>query len=191
MRTRTRYGLPSGGPLPDAATSISDQEDPLTDSYDSDKAALDVLLEHHEGADAPFDADWSSVYLDVISNLLRKTLGEELYAAPVRQVAAHLRVNEPPPPLPVDDDLEAAYCKASAEISFLVMNGASEDVAAQKTARQILALGIPLPQTGGDARGWVRLQLWRDRLRLSREPSPLYAAYRYEFNRLKEERRSG
>ena len=49
-------------------------------------------------------------------------------------------------------------------IDLLVKGGHDEAEAAQLVTRRLLAVGVPPPQQGGDARGWKRLLAWRENL---------------------------
>lgn len=58
------------------------------------------------------------------------------------------------------DELLGRVC---AVIDLLILGGASEEAAAQRVMRQLVARGVSPPSSGGDARGWKRLLLWRTR----------------------------
>jgi hypothetical protein len=51
--------------------------------------------------------------------------------------------------------------RASAVIDLLIKAGHDESEAAQMVMRRLMAVGIPPPEKGGDARGWKRLLEWR------------------------------
>ena len=51
--------------------------------------------------------------------------------------------------------------RLAAVIDLLVKGGHDEAEAAQLVTRRLLAVGVPPPQKGGDARGWKRLLAWR------------------------------
>jgi hypothetical protein len=59
------------------------------------------------------------------------------------------------------EDLMARAC---AIIDILVQSGQSPDHSAQTITRQLLAVGIQLPECGGDVRAWKRLLNWRNQL---------------------------
>ena len=59
---------------------------------------------------------------------------------------------------------EDLMARASAIIDVLVQSGQSPDHSAQTITRQLLAVGIQLPESGGDARAWKRLLNWRNQL---------------------------
>ena len=63
--------------------------------------------------------------------------------------------------LEASDDIMA---RASAIIDVLVQGGDTPEHAAQVITRQLLAAGIQLPVSGGDARAWKRLLNWRNNL---------------------------
>ncbi len=93
-------------------------------------------------------------------------------AAPAAPVAftGHPATSEPSGPYDRDgrrgevkasEDLMA---RASAIIDILVQSGQSPDHSAQTITRQLLAVGIKLPESGGDVRAWKRLLNWRNTL---------------------------
>src|SRR5512143_1188954 len=51
--------------------------------------------------------------------------------------------------------------RLAAVIDLLVKGGHDEAEAAQLVTRRLLAVGVPPPQKGGDARGWKRVLAWR------------------------------
>lgn len=59
---------------------------------------------------------------------------------------------------------EELMARASAIIDLLVHAGQSPEHAAQMITRQLLAMDIHLPETGGDSRAWKRLFNWRSNL---------------------------
>ena len=59
---------------------------------------------------------------------------------------------------------EALMARASAIIDVLVQSGQTPDHSAQTVTRQLLAVGIQLPECGGDVRAWQRLLNWRNQL---------------------------
>ncbi|GBE44425.1 MAG TPA: hypothetical protein ENH05_03000 [Rhizobiales bacterium] len=63
--------------------------------------------------------------------------------------------------LEASDDVMA---RAGAIIDVLVQGGDTPEHAAQVITRQLLAAGIHLPISGGDARAWKRLLNWRNNL---------------------------
>ena len=90
-------------------------------------------------------------------------------AAPVT-VAGHLASSRPIGPynregrrgeVKASEDLMA---RASAIIDVLVQSGQTPDHSAQTIARQLLSVGIELPESGGDARAWKRMLYWRNNL---------------------------
>jgi len=90
-------------------------------------------------------------------------------AAPVT-VAGHLASSRPIGPynregrrgeVKASEDLMA---RASAIIDALVQSGQTPDHSAQTIARQLLSVGIELPESGGDARAWKRMLYWRNNL---------------------------
>ncbi len=59
---------------------------------------------------------------------------------------------------------EDLMARASAIIDVLVQSGQTPDHSAQTIARQLLSVGIELPESGGDARAWKRMLYWRNNL---------------------------
>lgn len=79
---------------------------------------------------------------------------------------------------------EALLARASATIDILVQSGHTPEHAAQLVTRQLLSVGVVLPQSGGDARAWKRLHNWRDSLIHRRRAGPawdVYCAFRREL----------
>ena len=67
-------------------------------------------------------------------------------------------------------------------IDLLILNGKSDAQAAGAVTRMMLAAGINPPSSGGDARGFMRLLEWRQKLRQGRVSSD--ASVEYErFNK--------
>lgn len=59
---------------------------------------------------------------------------------------------------------EELMARASAVIDLLIQSGQSPEHAAQTITRQLLSVGIQLPECGGDVRAWKRLLNWRNNL---------------------------
>lgn len=59
---------------------------------------------------------------------------------------------------------EDLMARASAIVDLLVHSGDSPEHACQVITRQLLSVGIQLPECGGDARAWKRLMNWRNTL---------------------------
>jgi hypothetical protein len=59
---------------------------------------------------------------------------------------------------------ETLLARASAVIDLLIKAGHDESEAAQMVMRRLMAVGVPPPEKGGDARGWRRLLEWRSDL---------------------------
>ena len=59
---------------------------------------------------------------------------------------------------------EELLARASAVIDLLIKAGHEEAEAAQIVMRRLMAMGVPPPRQGGDARGWRRLLEWRTEL---------------------------
>jgi hypothetical protein len=72
---------------------------------------------------------------------------------------------------------EELLARASAIIDVMVQSGHEPEHAAQLIARQLIAVGITLPVSGGDARGWKRLHEWRNQLIHHKRAGPAWDAY--------------
>lgn len=72
------------------------------------------------------------------------------------QRSANRRKRKPPS--------DILLARLAAVIDLLVKGGYDEAEAAQLVTRRLLAVGVPPPQQGGDARGWKRLLAWRENL---------------------------
>jgi hypothetical protein len=59
---------------------------------------------------------------------------------------------------------EALLARASAVIDLLIKAGRDESEAAQMVMRRLMAVGVPPPEKGGDARGWRRLLEYRNEI---------------------------
>ncbi len=80
------------------------------------------------------------------------------------------------------DPSDAILARASAVIDLLILDCNSEEQAAQMVTRKLLVAGVNPPMAGGDARGYMRLAEWRQKLRQGRM-SPEAAA---EYERFRE-----
>lgn len=78
---------------------------------------------------------------------------------------------------------DAVLARVCAVIDLLIKAGYSDEQAAQRMMRQLLASGLAMPSYGGDARGWKRLLLWRAKLQAGLVPQGAEA----EYHRLREE----
>ncbi len=89
------------------------------------------------------------------------------------------------PPSQRDDEpaSERLLARASVIMDLLVQGGATLEQAAQRIARQLLASGVQLPESGGDSRGWRRLLNWRVRL----QHRVVSAGAQKEYERFKQE----
>ncbi len=72
---------------------------------------------------------------------------------------------------------EDLMARASAIIDILVQSGQSPDHSAQTITRQLLAVGIKLPESGGDVRAWKRLLNWRNTLIHYSRSGPAWDVY--------------
>lgn len=72
---------------------------------------------------------------------------------------------------------EDLMARASAIIDVLVQSGHSPEHAAQVLTRQLLSVGIQLPESGGDARAWKRLLNWRNNLIHYKRAGPAWDIY--------------
>lgn len=67
--------------------------------------------------------------------------------------------------------------RVSAIIDLLVQAGQPPEHAAQLITRQLLAVGIQMPESGGDARAWKRLHNWRNNLIHYKRSGPAWDVY--------------
>ncbi len=72
---------------------------------------------------------------------------------------------------------DAILARAAVVIDLLTLDGKLEDAAAQVVTRKLLLAGINPPAEGGDARGYMRLVEWRQRLRQGRVSDGAIAEY--------------
>jgi hypothetical protein len=72
---------------------------------------------------------------------------------------------------------EDLLARACAIIDVLVQSGQSPEDAAQVITRQLLSVGIHMPEHGGDARAWKRLEYWRNNLIHYKRAGPAWDAY--------------
>lgn len=72
---------------------------------------------------------------------------------------------------------EDLLARASAIVDLLVQSGDSPEHACQAITRQLLSVGIQLPESGGDARAWKRLMNWRNSLIHHKRSGPAWDAY--------------
>ncbi len=72
---------------------------------------------------------------------------------------------------------DAVLARASAIIDVLVQGGQTPEQASQVITRQLMAVGIQLPVSGGDARAWKRLLYWRNNLIHHKREGPAWDAY--------------
>ncbi len=156
---------------------------------DCDRAALAVLIENRPQGGGPFDTQWHAKYLECIAELARKILLSDELVTPLRGIVDHLlQVEAPasgPAPYP-QHEVDFIHAYAAAEISYLVFSGVEEQNAAQLVARQLIIHNVPLPEGGGDPRGWMRLLKWRAALKQKRTPAVVHARYQARFDALKE-----
>lgn len=155
-------------------------------------ASLKLVLSGRPDPDHPFDPKWHATYLDAVRLLVRKAFGSDSFASPLLDVANHLsRTTGPAGTEPLDErEIDFIHAFAAAEISYLVFTGTDEAAAAQKTARRLISDTVPMPQDGGDPRGWVRLLKWRESLKQKRYPEALHATYEARLEELKRNHRN-
>lgn len=72
---------------------------------------------------------------------------------------------------------EDLMARASAIVDLLVHGGDTTEHACQVITRQLLSVGIQLPECGGDARAWKRLMNWRNTLIHYKRNGPAWDAY--------------
>jgi hypothetical protein len=148
-----------------------------------DALALDLLLKTAPAAADKFDPQWAAAYLEAIAIHLQKHFPADRYVDPVRRIVKHLSTSAGTDVS--NEGIEGIYAVAAAEISYLILSGLSEQDAVRKITRTLIAEGHDLPRTGGDSRGWMRLSLWRDRLRERKTPEHLHAIYKAHLAHLR------
>ena len=87
---------------------------------------------------------------------------------------------------------EHLLARASAVIDVMIQGGDDPEHASQMLARQLLIVGIKLPEAGGDARAWKRLFNWRSNLIHHKRAGPawdIYCAFKEELERIPPEER--
>lgn len=87
---------------------------------------------------------------------------------------------------------EDLLARASAIIDLLVQSGDSPEHACQVITRQLLSVGIQLPESGGDARAWKRLANWRNTLIHYKRTGPawdVYCAFKEQLAHIPPEKR--
>ncbi|MFQ5627016.1 MAG: hypothetical protein ACE5FM_10230 [Methyloligellaceae bacterium] len=72
---------------------------------------------------------------------------------------------------------DALMARVSAIIDVMVQGGESPEHASQVLTRQLLAVGVILPKTGGDARAWKRVYYWRNNLLHHKREGPAWDVY--------------
>lgn len=87
---------------------------------------------------------------------------------------------------------EDLMARASAIVDLLVHSGDSPEHACQVITRQLLSVGIQLPESGGDARAWKRLMNWRNALihyKRSGRAWDVYCAFKEQLAHIPPEKR--
>jgi len=91
--------------------------------------------------------------------------GKKADAAILGELAEYLVLHRSGNGGEADSDSKPIFAVAAAYITALTtIMSVDESTAAQSLARKLVSLGYELPKKGGDARGWKRLVIWRDRL---------------------------
>jgi len=88
---------------------------------------------------------------------------------------------------------ELLLARGAAVIDLLIKGGAEESEAAQMVMRRLMAVGVPPPKQGGDARGWKRLLEWRTALGhrlVSNEAQREYQEFNREIETIPAEQRA-
>ena len=185
LRTATREK--DGHPAPDKTQA---QAPGLAALIDCDRAALALLLEHRPPAGGTFDAQWHAKYLDSAVELIRKVLLSDELVVPLRVISGQLLKTGSSAATDgaayPRNEVDFIHAYAAAEISYLVFSGVEEQSAAQLVTKQLIVHNVPLPEGGGDPRGWMRLLKWRAALKQGRTPPAVYEQYEARFNTLKE-----
>lgn len=164
----------------------------MTSTIDAVRAArLNRLMElaADYGAAPPEDRRAAVLaYLFEVAELLTVEAGDDQIIAPLLDVLPYIA---DPTQSPLFQDRrqeisapsESVLARAAATIDVLVSTGLLPDAAAQVVARQMVGARAGLPAEGGDARGWKRLALWRERLQALKKPAGAWRTY-VEFTRI-------
>jgi hypothetical protein len=158
-----------------------------------DAAAVTALRLHVRrcaGEDAKDAAQWRADYLRLVARVLQTSGLSQAECAPLHRIADAVLTPQEPTEQDQDRRWAEEYAKDSATITYLIMSGLNEEEAAQRVAKELLARGVPLPEHGGDSRGWKRLLKFRERVRHGAASTPLAEIYRQTLDRLRRERRA-
>lgn len=112
-------------------------------------------------------------YLSIIAEYLHAEGASMQTLCPLLDLHADLEViydNQPSRQL--DNErrrIEAGFnseimARVCAVLDILAASGLGQDRAAQIVSRQMMVQKFSLPETGGDARGWRRVQIWYQRM---------------------------
>ncbi|MBL8565779.1 MAG: hypothetical protein JNM89_08690 [Hyphomicrobiaceae bacterium] len=126
--------------------------------------------------------DAALAYLFDLAELISVEAGEDAIIAPLLDVIPFIA---DPTESPLFQDRragttppsESVLARASSTIDVLIAAGHLPDTAAQIVARQLVNARAGLPVEGGDARGWKRLAIWRDRLTSLKKPAGAWRTY--------------
>ena len=162
---------------------------------DKELSALQAKLRSAEGFGGDSFQDKRAVWADQVSGIAdylgsRGVGADEL--ASLRELQNALRCDEfdEHPFDDSDEDREefleartgnvapsdAILARACAVIDLMTLEGRSEEQAAQLVTRKLLLAGVN-PPSGGDARGYMRLVEWRQKLRQDRVAAAAVAEY--------------
>ncbi|MFN3867872.1 MAG: hypothetical protein ACK4MF_02265 [Hyphomicrobiaceae bacterium] len=121
-------------------------------------------------------------YLFEVAELLTVEAGDDQIIAPLLDVLPYIADPTESPLFQerrqvISAPSDSVLARAAATIDVLVTTGLLPDAAAQVVARQMVGARAGLPAEGGDARGWKRLALWRERLQALKKPAGAWRAY--------------
>ena len=121
-------------------------------------------------------------YLFEVAELLTLEAGNDEIVAPLLDVIPFIA---DPAASPLFQDRRnvssapsaAVLARAACTIDALMTMGHTAESAGQLVARQLVNARASLPAEGGDARGWKRLLIWRERLQALKKPAAGWKEY--------------
>jgi hypothetical protein len=149
-------------------------EETIRTLFDKGIAATDLapLVKLHDAVKMP-DAPSVAPASATVSTLPVSPVNDPAQPAPPRPSGPYDRDGRRGE-VKASEDLMA---RASAIIDILVQSGQSPENSAQTITSQLLAVGIKLPESGGDVRAWKRLLNWRNTLIHYTRSGPAWDVY--------------
>ncbi len=161
---------------------------------ENDLSDLQAKLRSMAGSNRVPAQDKRSVWAEQVSGVVDFLGGQGISAeelAPLCELQDALRNDLDEDPYADDDEdpeefmeartgnvapSDAILARSCAVLDLLVLEGRAEDQAAQVVTRKLLLAGVN-PPSGGDARGYMRLVEWRQKLRQGRVPAGALKEY--------------